>query len=393
MKYDIRIEGFIGDVFDFFGDTKKFTVSDLNTQLANMPSGATSIDVHINSGGGFISEGFAIHDLLSIQGIPVNTIVEGTCGSIATIIAQAPKSQNKGGVRSMLQNSEYFIHNPMFMPTGMDAYNVDDLKAITDDLKANEDKIVDFYAGVTGKSKTSLRNAMDEEKMLSSADAKSMGFIDEVVKTNINAYTRYQLVALLDKQKTNSMEDKKIEGMFAAFEARISKMLNSVGAVKPNSKTLKDGSAVYFEGEFKAGTKLFSDEKLTVQATVTETEIDGKVVKCEAGAVKEIAEPQAAAPDVTALQAELDAVKAENTALKTAKETAETKVTETETALTEVKAEVEKVNTEFVNLKNAMVTGGMATFTTNGNSKELQVAASGLDADALKVKQAMANQQ
>lgn len=391
MKHDIFIEGFIGDIIDFFGDAKKFTLSDLNTSLASMPSGATSIDVHINSGGGFISEGFAIHDKLSVQDIPINTIVEGTCGSIATIIAQAPKSQNKGGKRIMFQNSEYFIHNPLFMPSGMDAYNVEDLQGITDDLKNNEDKIVNFYAGVTGKSKTSLRDTMDEAKMLSAADVKKMGFIDEVVTTNINSYMRYQLVALLDKQNKPKMENKEIVGMFEKLENTLSKFINSLTAVKPNSKVLKDGTTVYFEGEFKAGSKLFTDEKLTVQATALEIEVDGKKVTCEAGEVKTIVETATPAPDVTALQAELAQVKTDLEAAKAEKVVAEKEKTDAEAKVTEVTAEIKTVNDEFVNLKNALKTKGF-DFKLNNTSKDVKLLATGLDADADSVKKAMKEQ-
>src|SRR5688572_11310982 len=98
MAYKISIDGFIGDPGFMGGDS--FTLKDLNRLLDAMPSNTKEIDVVINSGGGYITEGFAIHDRLATVEETVNTKVLGLCGSIATIIAQAPKSQNKGGIRS-----------------------------------------------------------------------------------------------------------------------------------------------------------------------------------------------------------------------------------------------------------------------------------------------------
>ena len=139
--YDIFINGYIGDMFDFFGDGNSFSLRTLNDKLAAMPAGTTEINVHINSGGGLVSEGFAIYDKLVSLPQTVNTIVEGMCGSIATVIAQAGKK----GKRKMFQNSEYFIHNPLWIPSGPDAHNADDLEKLTSELRANEEKLVAFY--------------------------------------------------------------------------------------------------------------------------------------------------------------------------------------------------------------------------------------------------------
>ncbi len=64
MIHEIIIDGYIGEVQDFFGETKCFTLYDLQVAIAAMPKGITELNVKINSGGGLSTEGFAIHDEL-----------------------------------------------------------------------------------------------------------------------------------------------------------------------------------------------------------------------------------------------------------------------------------------------------------------------------------------
>ena len=384
MKAVLHIEGFIGEVYDFFGDVKKFTLSDLNVFIANLPSDTSEITVEINSGGGYINDGFAIHDRLATLDIPVSTEVLGMCGSIATVIAQAPKTQGKGGKRRMHANSEYFIHNPAWSPESPEGLEADEVQRIADELKRNEDKIVNFYVDLTGQKKAEIRNRMDESTTLSAIEAKKFGFIDEVIEARVVALTKYKLVALSPK-KTN-MEAKEVNTLFEAITKGfdgIRKMLNNTATVMKT--VLADGTTVYHTEALTAGVKVFTDEALTT-AYVGSFEVNGETVNVEAGAVKEVVKPQAA-PD--AKDAEIQKLKEELEKLEAEKLSAETKATEAETKQDELKTEVEKIQGEFTNLKNKLVTGGFQNFVTGGVEKAAPVAKSGLDEVAEKMKAAM----
>jgi len=200
MAYKINIDGFIGDAGFMGGDS--FTLKDLNRLLDAMPSNTKEIEVIINSGGGYITEGFAIHDRLATVEETVNTKVLGLCGSIATIIAQAPKSQGKGGLRSGHQNSDYFIHNPSWSPQSPDPIEAEELQRIAEDLMANQEKLSQFYANITGKDATLFAEKMKEAKSLSMDEAKDLGFIDEIITTNIQAATLYKFAAHITKTTT-----------------------------------------------------------------------------------------------------------------------------------------------------------------------------------------------
>lgn len=337
-------------MFDFFGDGNSFSLKTLNTQLAAMPAGVKEIDVHINSGGGLVSEGFAIYDKLVSLDITVNTIVEGMCGSIATIIAQAGKK----GTRRMFQNSDYFIHNPLWIPAGPDAHNADDLEKLTEELRKNEEKILDFYVKTTGADRTALSDKMKAETTLSSAEAKSLGFIDEIINTDVVAMVKYKIAAAVNpiqKQNSNTMADvtKEIQTGFGRLEKLIANILK--GKVVNATVKTSEGVDIFYEGELAIGTKVFADEAKTTPApdgvhTVGDkvyTIANGEVTAVEDAMVNKKTDLEIANEKIATLTAELEATKGQVTAAKE--------------EVTQVLNQATELEREFVALKATIVNG------------------------------------
>ena len=341
-------------MFDLFGESNNFSLIKLNDFLNNLSSDVTELDVHINSGGGLVTEGFAIHDKLVNSGLTVNTIVEGMCGSIATVIAQAGKK----GTRKMFQNSEYFIHNPLWIPSAPDAHTADDLEKLAAELKRNEVKLVDFYAKVTGADRNVLSEKMKVETTITSSEAKDLGFIDEIISTDIQAFVRYRIAAAVQpitKQKTdNTMATLKEE--FAALAANLTNEFKNILKGKVVNMTTKtsEGVDIYFEGELMVGTKVFLDESMTTPAPDGVHTVENKLFTVVNGVVTEEKEIEAVTPDAVAAakiaeleasaaakEVELQAVKAEKDALI---------------------ANVAKLQNDFVNFQNKIVTGGSDIF-------------------------------
>lgn len=335
----------------------------LNDFLANLSSDVTELDVHINSGGGLVTEGFAIHDKLVNTGLTINTIVEGMCGSIATVIAQAGKS----GSRKMFQNSEYFIHNPLWIPSAPDAHTADDLEKLTAELKRNEVKLVDFYAKVTGADKLVLSEKMKVETTLTSKEAKELGFIDEIISTDIQAFVRYRIAAAVQpitKQKTdNTMATLKAE--FAELAANLTNEFKNLLKGKIVNETTKtsEGVDIYFEGELMVGSKVFLDESMTTPAPDGVHTVGTKVFTVADGVVTEetevgeaVNEADVAAAKIAELEANNAAKDAELQAVKAEKET--------------LIANVAKLQTEFVNFQNKIVTGGESIFNVAPQDKQ-----------------------
>ena len=354
MNYDIYIDGFIGQS-DFFGEG--FSAKTLREKLALAPAGVDELTVHINSGGGSVLEGFAIHDALKNTGHKVNTSVEGLCGSIATIVAQ---SNSKGGKRTMNKNSEYFIHNPYWTPDSPTPMEASDLTALATSLQENETRIAEFYSSVTGKEVSFIKDKMASTTSFTSQEAKDFGFVDEVIgdvkafqKHLINADGKeYRFAAFVNSNNKNNNMD--ILKSLNDFENRITALLKP--KFKNETTKTSEGVDVYYEGVLAVGSKLFTDESLSVPAPDGVHTIGDKKYLVKDGVVTSEEDFEAAA-DVSAL-------KAENEKLKAQLAEKETAIANSTTELTAVKAEkaeaieaAKTVTEEFKNLKAQFVTG------------------------------------
>lgn len=356
MNYEIHVDGYIGpdDFFSLMGGSETFSLKKLNEVISAMPADAKEIDVFINSGGGLVSEGFAIHDRLKSLPQKVNTIVLGLCGSIATVVAQANAN---GGVRKMYENSEYFIHNPIWTPQGPDPLEASDLEKLKVELQAAQERILDFYHKVTGTKKSSLKAKMDEQTTMSPTDAKAMGFVDEVIETVLTNQKKYAIAAYINFKNSNNMAD--LKKLFGDFE---NKMLASVKAIvkgntTPTKVTSDEGTVIFYTGDLKMDTKCFSDEAMTTPTVDGEYTIAGDVYTVAGGVVTEVetkaaesTEPEA----VKELKAELEATKLTNTKLTNDLKLANEKVTEVENT---TKAALEEMQTGFTNFKKNFFTG------------------------------------
>lgn len=218
---------------------------------------AQKLIVHINSRGGDVSEGFAIHDVLVNSGKKIETIIEGLCASIATIVALA------GSERKMLENSEFFIHNPWGMING----DAKDVQKYANELKKAEDRILSFYVSKTRGNRQKISQYMAQETGFTSAEAKKLGFITQVVNTFAarNYQHRMPIAALsTSNSNPNDMSEIKTEirrtnGVLNSILQKLSIKAGRTGILNMDY-TLADGSLVTTD----------SDEEIAVGQVVTD---------------------------------------------------------------------------------------------------------------------------
>ncbi|MCI8483496.1 MAG: Clp protease ClpP [Lachnospiraceae bacterium] len=106
-------------------------VQDFLDQLENV----SSINVHINSGGGSVFGGIAIYNILSRYQAEITVYVEGLAASIASVIAMA-------GDRIIIpENAQMMIHKPSSMAWG----NADDMRKEADILDGCQKVILNTY--------------------------------------------------------------------------------------------------------------------------------------------------------------------------------------------------------------------------------------------------------
>ncbi len=169
---EIDIDGEIGWVNEA-GDwnTAPMIKSKLR-EIANLDT--RKIIVNINSLGGFVDDGLAIHDVLASHEAEIETRVTGMTASAATVIAQA------GDTRVMSDNALYLIHQAWGMSVG----NSQDMLAMAGDLEAIDERLLNIYAKRSGKDADEIKALMQENggggKWINSDEAKDFGLIDNV---------------------------------------------------------------------------------------------------------------------------------------------------------------------------------------------------------------------
>lgn len=225
---DIFINGEIGgDSWDGTGEFGIIGTKFVQNKLAEIDG--KEVFVRINSPGGEVSEGFAIHDILKNSGKQINSIIEGNCSSIATVVLLSADKEN----RKATENSTGMIHNPWKISIG----NSDELQEDVDLLKEKETQLLDFYVEKTGASRDELENLMAEEKELTANELLDLGFIGEVVET-IKAIKKPNKIFAKAYYNRNMKKDKETKTVQAMLDGLFDK-IKALGG-KPKSAKKDD---------------------------------------------------------------------------------------------------------------------------------------------------------
>ena len=320
------------------------------TQQIQDNADAEKLIVHIHSPGGDVDEGFGIYDILVAygeeKGVEIETRIEGLCASIATVIALA------GSVRKMTENSEFMIHNPWGDAWG----DADDLQKAADQMKAVEDKVINFYALKTGKSADDLDQWMKEEKWMPSAEALALGFITEII-TTMKAVAKFKLKNTV----MNTQElDKKIDNRFTELLKKLG--LAKGSRAKALTITAADGTVFDFGDQVESIEEIEVGMTATIEGGTPDGEYvmpDGKTFVFTAGTLTEIKEAEEEeTEEMKQLKAENEDLKKQLSDLQGANEKA---ITDLETEVVAMKAQV----------KSDISTFGKASVSQSGNGEEV----------------------
>ena len=300
----LKIYGDIGESIpdSIFAEGIENISSKSITEFLDANKEATELHIHINSRGGDVQEGWAIHDLLINSGKKLKTIGEGKVYSIATIIFLVAEE------REIMKNADGLIHNPFIPPyTLADKYESDDLEKIAEALKQEEEKILDFYVERTGTPADKLAEYMKEDTKLSAEDMMSLGFATKIIEP-VKAYAIY-------KPKINfTMDSKDVKTFGEKLDTIIAKIA-AFSRLTTIDQTLKDKDGKEFKLEKETGAPTIGDK---ASPDGTYVMADGKTIVITDGAVSEIKEPVAAKTElelanekIAVLQSKLDAAEKE----------------------------------------------------------------------------------
>jgi ATP-dependent protease ClpP protease subunit len=166
-----------GEIDAFYGENLRYIDYDLQN--------AKDVKIYLNSGGGQVTEGFAIADRLRRHSAENNVSVTvcGLCASIATMIHAAGTT----GQRKMTANSFYMIHNTAVFAEG----GSKTLRSLADTLDTMTNRIAENYVDViqsNGKlingsreeTKKQVLTWMDNETWFSAQQAYDAGLVDAI---------------------------------------------------------------------------------------------------------------------------------------------------------------------------------------------------------------------
>ena len=131
------------------------------------------ISLYINSPGGSISAGMAIHDTMQYIKPDVSTVCMGMAASMgAFLLASGAK-----GKRICLPNAEVMIHQPLGGTQGQ----ASDMLIAAEHIKRTKEHMTEMLAGYTGKSFDEMAAAMDRDNWLTAETAKNFGLVDDII--------------------------------------------------------------------------------------------------------------------------------------------------------------------------------------------------------------------
>lgn len=133
------------------------------------------INLYINSPGGSITAGMAIYDTMQFIRPDVTTICVGQCASMGALLLTA----GAPGKRFALPNSRILIHQPSM--SGGVGGQASDIKIQAEEILRMRQLTSGVLAKHTGQDFETIERDVERDRIMSAAQAKEYGLIDEVI--------------------------------------------------------------------------------------------------------------------------------------------------------------------------------------------------------------------
>ncbi len=273
-----------------------------------------NITLRINSPGGDVFEAQAIYNLLKAYKGKITAHIDGLCASAATLVACAAETI------TMPANSLFMIHNPACFFMGGEAA---DFRKTADMLDSVKETIINVYLSKTkGKiAVETIRQLMDEETWMTSAEALENGFIDEVDDFGIEAVMKAgtvvvngismptirarqeELVALMGTKKKVKQVKNETDGIIDKIKAVLKEM--GIGEQK------QEESAAVTDEERTRALDALKGKGVYCDAIVERAKADGKTAGDIAGYLEAVEAAAKAEAEKAEAAAKEEAAKAE----------------------------------------------------------------------------------
>ena len=137
------------------------------------------IAMYINSPGGVVTSGLAIHDTMKYIKSPVTTLCMGMAASMGSFLLTAGEK----GSRIALPNARIMVHQP----SGGFRGQASDIERHAEDIVKTKRRLNQLYSDYTGQPVENIERALDRDNFMSSEEALAFGLIDHVYSTRESA--------------------------------------------------------------------------------------------------------------------------------------------------------------------------------------------------------------
>lgn len=156
------------------GGVEDSMASVITAQLLFLESENPKKDIwmYINSPGGVVTAGMAIHDTMQYIRPKVGTVCVGQAASMGSFLLAA----GEPGMRVALTNARVMIHQPSGGAQGQ----ASDIALQAQEILRIRASMNTLYAKYTGKDLETIEKAMERDNFMTADEAKTFGIIDEV---------------------------------------------------------------------------------------------------------------------------------------------------------------------------------------------------------------------
>ena len=133
------------------------------------------ISMYVNSPGGVVTAGMAIHDTMQYIKPKVSTVCIGQACSMGSFLLAAGEK----GMRIALPQARIMVHQPSGGAQGM----ASDIEIQAKEILRLKHRMHELYSNYTGKPEKEIAEAMDRDTWLSAEEAQDFGLVDKVFAT------------------------------------------------------------------------------------------------------------------------------------------------------------------------------------------------------------------
>jgi len=183
------------------------------------------ITLHINSVGGEVFEGMAMHSIIKNRKGKTTAYIEGIAASIATVVALAADEV------VMSENSLFMIHNAWGSIQG----DANEMMKQAQVLEKISNEIAEVYVKKTGRYYDEIMDLMDNETWMTAEEAFEYGFIDRIsdaikvaAKADVSQYKNMTNEKVNKILNSNLKSSKMTEDLKNWFNSKIDEIVTKV---------------------------------------------------------------------------------------------------------------------------------------------------------------------